>query len=363
MKSFLKYILASGIVFLPLFYWEVPKVWAYLIFINLFSLFILYLSFNENLYLSLKKSKLKSVLFLFLIVSTAFSLLGVNLTKSLVGNYYRFDGLIVLFQLTGFSIVFSSVYQVGWNKLIAASIFTSAVVSSLWNNFGQLNFLVGFVLTALPFGFYLIKTEENKYLKFAVLIGFLSLLRVPYVADSYIGLLGFMISIPLWLILQNKRNLRMKLLIIPIICAIFVFLFIWFKDINKHKEYVAENRIRIYRNVFMGSLKRPILGYGWANTDYAFNSVVWPLKFNDDVYVDKAHMLFLDIFANVGIVGLGLYLMFLFLLFKKLYKQNNIWANALIVSILMHLLYANTNVTSISEEFVFWLIVGIIMSI
>ena len=354
-------LLSLAYLTLPLFHWEVVKVWVYIAFIVFFAFFVLLLVYRSNLKINLKNDILKLSLFIFLLVSIFSSIFGVNLVKSILGNYYRADGLITLLLLAGFAIILGAVYQKGWKRGVSFSIFLSAVISSIWNNFGQTNFLVGFILISLPFGIYLFKNSKNKISKSLIILGFLIQFKVIILASSNIGLLGIILLFPLWKIIENRKYI--KYLILPIIITILFFIDLSFKEIRNKPEYVAENRVRVYRNIFLGSLEKPILGYGWANTDYAFKKINWPLKFNDDIYVDKAHMLFLDIFSNTGIIGLISFVTFIFLVLQKIYIQKNSWSNVLFLSILMHLFYSGTNVTSISEEFVFWTVIGIIFSI
>lgn len=353
--------LSLGILILPLIYWEVPKVWTYLLFILIFVFLTTKDFLSLKLKLNFKNKNITYSIYLFVLIAILSSIFGNNLSKSIVGNYYRLDGLTTLIELTGFSIILGSIYKSSWNIKISVAIFVASIISCVWNNFGQINFLVGFILVSMPFGIYLFKTISNKLVKAFMLFGFGIQLFAIIKADTYVGLLGFLLIIPIWIILHNKKYL--KYLFIPIIITISIFVNIWYKNLITKERFNAESRIRIYRNVFMGSLKKPLLGYGWANTDYVFESVVWPMKFNTDVYVDKAHMILLDIFSNTGLIGLTVYLYFIYLICRSLFKENSEWNNTLLLSLSMYFLYSLTNVTSISQEFIFWIIVGIVLSI
>jgi len=355
------FLLSLGLILLPFSHWEVQKVWMYLKFIEIFFIFSLVYLIKKRIFIESKNSKIFIVLFLFLTISVLSSLLGLDVSKSIFGNLYRSDGLITFFHLVAFSILIGAVYKDKWNTLIAVSIFLGGVISSIFDYFGQPNFLAGFILVSLSFGIYIFYKTNNKYVKTLIILGFIVQIYRMFLVGSYVGILGLVILYPLWK-LTNKRKIN-KILILVIVGILSVFVSIWLNNLKSKKEYVAESRVRIYRNVFLGSLKRPVLGYGWANSDYAFESIVWPLKFNNDVYVDKVHMLFLEIFATTGILGLIAYLYFLFSLFKRLINKNNLWTRVLLTSFLMYLIYSQTNVTSISYEFIFWLIVGIILSL
>lgn len=128
-----------------------------------------------------------------------------------------------------------------------------------------------------------------------------------------------------------------------------------------------QDRERIYRKVFIGALKRPVFGWGWANVDYAFESNDWPIKVYHDVYVDKAHSEILEVLVTTGIPGLLIYLSLLIIFVKELivkYKKSRdkLWNFTLISGVVLYLFHSQTNVISIMEEIVFWLILGIALT-
>ena len=148
-------------------------------------------------------------------------------------------------------------------------------------------------------------------------------------------------------------------------CATCIAYF-WIRDYSlaNSQSFIAEGRMRIYRNIFTGALKRPLFGYGWANVDSAFESSVWPLKFNNDVYVDKAHSEFLEIFATTGIPGLIIYLILIGSVLIKLWKSHKTstdkdWEITLISILILYLFHSQTNVISITEQIIFWIIIGV----
>lgn len=353
-------ILSLGLVVLPFFYWEVPKVWITLRFVELFFIIVVFNLYNKTIP-KLSKNNMVISLLIFIFIAFISSLLGVDLSKSIFGNLYRSDGLITLFHLASFSILISLVYKNSWNFIISLSIFLGSTMASIFNNFGQPNFLAGFILISFPFGLYLYRRLTNKFLRSLVLIGlFIQLIRLIF-TYSYAGMIGLLIIYFFWKSISINRIYKSWLFMISVLIVLLIST--WFINLKLNKEYVAESRARIYRNIFLGSLQRPILGYGWANVDYAFESVIWPIKFNDDVYVDKAHMLFLEIFSATGVVGLTVYLYFIYLILVKLIKKRSLWNNVLLTSLISYLVYSQTNVTSISYEFIFWLIIGIVLSL
>ncbi len=120
-----------------------------------------------------------------------------------------------------------------------------------------------------------------------------------------------------------------------------------------NRPFVTESRERIIRSILNGAWQRPLTGWGWANVDYVFNANPWPMKFQSDIYLDKAHSTILEIFAATGIIGLSLYLLII---------ARGIWLSrrtAVFLPLVLYLLYSQTNATSIATEVIFWLTLGI----
>lgn len=89
----------------------------------------------------------------------------------------------------------------------------------------------------------------------------------------------------------------------------------------------------------------------------AVESVSWPVKAFPDVYVDKAHSNLLEILVTTGIFGFLIFLAIIFRALDQLFGKK-----VLLVVFLLFLFHSQTNVISINEELIFWLILGIVGS-
>jgi O-antigen ligase len=158
-----------------------------------------------------------------------------------------------------------------------------------------------------------------------------------------------------------------KFLLIPLTVIFLLILFFWSKNyfyIKNSTTLSYESRERIFQNVIRGAVKKPVLGYGWANVDYAFNAGNWPIKFVNDVYVDKAHSEILEVLVTTGVPGLTIYLSVLYIFVKTLIvkyqkSKDKIWNFTLLSIVILYLFHSQTNVISICEEIIFWLVLGI----
>ncbi len=356
----------------PSFYWpqaeipyEVPKVWLYMRVIE-FLFLVSLLGFYFKKIRQTNDIDPKTFLFLivFLVVTLIASLLGSDLGKSIYGNYYRVDGLITLYHLAAFSFLLALFWQRKWQNLLAIGLFLGGVSAAMLNTFGQPNFLAGFLLVTLPFGIYcLTKKLFGKLTRLVVGLGVIAMVIATVKTGSWLGITCILLLVPLWILITSRKNIFLIGALVTTFLVISLSLWaINFNRLNSNPtSYIAEGRERVYRNTFLGAIKRPLLGYGWANADYAFEAVVWPIKFDSDVYVDKAHMYILEIFATTGVVGLAFYLLLTYRVLTLLWVKKSLFTNVLLTSLVLYFLHSQTNVTSISQELVFWLGLGYAM--
>ena len=165
--------------------------------------------------------------------------------------------------------------------------------------------------------------------------------------------------------IQKFRPKNQQIFFVFLLLSVSYLSFFGLKALFVSEEYKAgnnfvyEERMRIYTKGFLGYLKKPLLGYGYANFDKSFEAVDWPTEVPKDIYVDKAHSLFLELLTTTGAMGFTFYLLFLYLIFKKL-KRGSAFDLAITLSLLLYISNAQINVTSIAQDVYFWLFAGIL---
>ena len=100
-------------------------------------------------------------------------------------------------------------------------------------------------------------------------------------------------------------------------------------------------------------------GWGVANVDYAFESIDWPICYQHDVYVDKAHSVLLEVLVTTGLVGLILYMLMVSGVgvgLRGVEGKGFQWI--LSVVLLLYVIHSQTNVIPINEEVLFWVVLG-----
>lgn len=317
---------------------------------------------------------------IYLFVITLSSFLGVDFSKSFWGNFWRGDGLLTYFHLYGFFVIISFVWSKEWNLTFCKTIYITSLILSFGNilsmvllhlfniytpniygitafTFGQPNFLAGYLLLTLPFIYFL---RQNAKVKNIYDFGLILVIICIFTTQSWGGLLGILLFV-LILVLKNKNWNLLFGLFLGLTLLSYIFLF-------KHEgqiDYVFEGRQRIFTKAIMAFETKPLLGWGLANFDIAFDTIDWPIHLNNDVYVDKAHSSLLEILVASGLIGLISYLSLFVAVIYKLRKGFfflGSWRLTLFTSLLLYLFHSQTNVISINEEMFFWLVSGIIAS-
>lgn len=360
--------------------YELPKVWFVIILAWAQAIIVLGFLFQRRFILSRFEVFLPAFWFLAVVIVT--SALGIDPAKSLWGNPYRLDGLMTLGSVVAISFFVSQWIKVEHLKNLSWAVVVGAVlvsvlaivektigsyfgfVSGSWaggavgSTFGQPNFLAGYLVSCLPLMLNLRSSYKSGLFRLVLGSSLVCVLVASYLTQSRAGM-GFSLFVLLiWPIIvrAKPRTLEKYFAVSFLLFSLVVIL----GGFVTYSEFRPDSRVRIYRQMFVGWWQRP-MGYGIANADYAFDSNSWPMKFNDDIVVDKAHHSLLEILVIAGIPGLGLWLYFLWRVnkgFAQIQTQDQA-LKAWWLASLLPLLYAQVNVTSIALEVVLWIGVGI----
>jgi len=296
--------------------------------------------------------------------------LGVNWQQSLWGNYYRGDGLVTWWHLLVLGIVarwvvvpqqFKQIlpmsFAVSW-LLIVSSSWWSQLASWLPVGFGNPNIAGGFIVVITP----LVVFFAQKYHWSSGLAVYL----ISVMTTIYLEVWGAAISLVLGLVMYGflrRAKLRKLVVLIPIVALVIGTIGImWWQPVGNSR--FTQSRMRIFHKLGQAVLKRPLLGWGWANVDTAFISTNWPVPINDDVYVDKAHTQLLEMTVTSGLLGLGVYLLLIGYIYRQVGNSiaiNQSWTQMLFLTFLLYLFHSQTNVTSVAQDAIFWLSAGLLL--
>lgn len=382
-------VLLLGFLFIPLYFnpkeviqYEIPKVYLFQRWVEIL-VFLALLVIVFTLKKSSKKLSTLIYITLFTIWSFISSLFGANFIKSLAGNYYRSDGLITFFHIILLFLIMTLLLSNNFKLKLIKTISISSIILGGWvivdslrfyilkdsglniwesnafgGPFGNPNFLAGYLLSTLPITYYQIE-EPNTKVKTLFKIGILFQSLGLILTRSWTGLFGLLLLFLIYLVFIKSKYKKLLLATASITFIATAFLFIKnYKSIQIPDRIIAESRERIFTKGLLAFTKKPIVGWGWANFDHAFDSVDWPIKFNTDAYVDKAHSSLLEVLVTTGVVGGILYMLIITNAIKSLVESKNRLAKFILLSLLITLIHMQTNVISISEDIFFWTLIS-----
>ena len=399
LKKVQLYIFSFGLLILPFIYWpwayvvyEIPRVWFFECWIKIMMIVSLLILLRK------KKTEKQDGLIILLIIFLLFiivvsSILGVDVEKSIVGNFYRRDGVLTYLHLVGLFTLTGLFWQDSWKKTIILVVSWGAFLSSTWSIylgirlfvfgdlslnvwngaiggfFSQPQFLAGYLLVTLPIVCYWL-TQKKNILLTTIFLG-VQLIAVV-LTHSFVASTMAILVVGLFIYeeIKTKELRQFKGVIVILLLVVVILSGIYIKNkvfitVQMDQGYFAQSRQRIAGKLLLAFFKKPIFGWGWANIDYAFESVDWPFRFGYDVYLDKAHSVFLEILIATGIVGFLTYLSIIgrslyLLVRKKSISKDNYWIKTLTITLVIYLIHSQTNIISINEEIFFWIVLGII---
>lgn len=392
--TFLYGIVCAGLIILPFVFWpngaiqyEVPRTIFMHRWIEIIGLLALCLTLC-NYPLSRHGLKLVGLATAFLVLACLASWLGVDVSRSILGNYYRADGLLTLIHFVVFFLILVFLWRREWLQGLLWAMATGSMGISLiaaiqgfqvyilhqmgispWGGaivatFGNPNFLAGYLVVTLPLVTYMLVTVPKR-IRICIYIGLVFQLTAIVLTFTWAGIVGILLFFLGEIFLKKGVSFKKISFVISIyllITAVTAF----YKLSRPTKEYVAEGRPRIFMKLLIASSQKPLLGWGWANVGHAFQSVEWPIHFDTDIYVDKAHSLILESLVTTGIPGLILYLLILFFTGKNLYmagyrgdRKDGLIYRTLFLSFILYCIHSQMNIIPSIEELVFWIIAGV----
>lgn len=204
--------------------------------------------------------------------------------------------------------------------------------------FGNVNFFAEYLIVPLPIAVSLFFATQNKLKKILLLIGIIVMgasLTATFTRGSYLGFSVSLIFMSFLFLISRGKNFIKKnrkiFIIILAVVIIITFLFIIPNPLNKSGTAIEKikSRISISQLTQSSSIKRriatwkftvlmikdhPLLGSGIGT--YKYNTLKYQAEFfkqgeNRSLYphgfAEKAHNEYLQLWAEMGIVGLGIF--------------------------------------------------------
>ena len=252
--------------------------------------------------------------------------------SALYGNPYRLQGIILLWHLLTFAVLTSHLNLDHFPEspffapiiglFLATLIMGENGAGRSIGTLGEPNALATTALFFLPFALIPSSTHsfKNRLPRRLWLLAMTGIsLAIIIMSGSRSAVLGLLIMGFYLLMNRFKLGLGKALIVsLVIICFSLVTPFLeegsWF-----------ENRSEIWQTAFYSGLESPLLGQGFGNIEESLKAT--SIRLNSRVQhqvIDSSHNLFLDIWVQGGLLGLGVFLMLLSVSFRGLVKQKRV---------------------------------------
>lgn len=275
------------------------------------------------------------------------SLVGSHFWQSWAGNYYRADGLMTLTAMIIVGMCFKPEKLlwrgIGWGSVLL-SLLTIWQGGATALNMGNPNFLAGYLAVTLPL------TSMVGILWVVPQLVAIGLLR------SWGGALGGLLFVVVGLLWKKP-----KLMLATLLVAGLGFSWLYRADQirqNPQGVVVAEGRERIWTKGVMAVGQRPIMGWGWAQFGRAFKQIDWPVHYSADAHVDRVHASVLEYGVAGGIPALVLYAYIAAISARILLEDKSRGRQMLGFVVVLYMIHSQTNVTSVAEDWLFFVGVG-----
>jgi O-antigen ligase/tetratricopeptide (TPR) repeat protein len=316
-----------------------------------------------------KRSRIFWAITIFLSVVILASLFGVSFGLSFWSAYERMTGIVTLLHYFAYFLILVSVLKSKKDWLLVFDFFIIAsLILSLFafgqkldiksfvlagegrvsSTFGNPAYFAAYLLFVLFFTAFMFFQKQPKKWKFYYGAAFLFNLLMLYWTETRGAVLGFAISLFLFLLAiavwpkeESKEFLmkfRQKAKKIALIALIVFVIFGFSVFLLRNTAYVrssvtlsrmttisltgmdVQTRLLAWKLSLKGFAERPILGWGWENFATVFNKFYDPHLYPTENWFDRAHNIVFDTLISTGLVGLLSYLAIFGVVFWTLWR-------------------------------------------
>lgn len=283
----------------------------------------------------------------FLVINFIAAIFGVNIGRSLWGNFERMGGVFYLAHLTLLYFYILLIGQKGgvYIKRVVLWFLTIATAVSLNGLFGKMNigsvvvdpslpervsstlgnpiFLASYLIPALALSlfFYLGETERNKkYFYLGISALFLLITYFTGTRGAFVGIfIGAFLALVVYLFFAQSKQIKIKVasaLGVVVVLAAMLLVFgkslpdgSTLKRLANLNDSNAQARLIQWGTALQGFYKHPVLGVGPENYFFVSNEFYnTELAKYDASWFDKPHNYWLEILDTTGILGMVAYL-------------------------------------------------------
>ena len=266
---------------------------------------------------NIKKLKLENILLMFSI--------GIIFESFLAISQYLSNG-----SLQGIFYFFGERFFNSLTPGIANASLGGELFLRPYGTFPHPNVLAGFLVIAMTLIVSSIKYQvlsmRNIVLTLSLVIGTIAL----FLTLSRVATLVWLIFIGSWLMVRGIKKIKLKTSIFYILLSIFSLLLVSFifasssfhyrfTNINLSDESIVQRKNLIQNSITMAK-DHPIFGVGLNN--FLVNLPLYQTPHISPFYLQPVHNIFLLVFAETGIIGLGFFIWFIYKTYKKIKEKK-----------------------------------------
>ncbi len=297
---------------------------------------------------------------------------------------FSFEKLFYIFVFSGLFQSFVAISQYIQQKSLGLKILTESPLSSeiagvakiiingtetirVYGTFPHPNVLAVFMFLCIFFTFYLFLKKGNSFRNHIfLLIVFFFLFFTLFLTYSRLVIFTFLLSSIIYFILLFKKQKRqiLSLFLLIAVCLFIIVYFAWPEVSSRFHILAGEQSIglRLFysQTSFLIIQENPLLGIGTGN-------FVWEIRQMLDLLSSwihqPVHSVYLLIASETGLIGLFIFLMFLYQLLRKFNKELKNKKNYLLFFIICAFLFLGLFDhffwTLQQGQLMFWLILGL----
>ncbi|MCM8788651.1 MAG: O-antigen ligase family protein, partial [Candidatus Omnitrophica bacterium] len=197
-------------------------------------------------------------------------------------------------------------------------IFSWSIKNSALSTFGRRNFAAEFLVLMLPWSLFALLVSK-RFCKLLFVVIFFLLVFHLFLTFTRASWIGFIFSMLVAGILLLKPDLNTALRKASAIFLILLFVFKAYAGVFQFEKGTLKSRLLIWKTSIEMIRNRPISGYGTGNFEvayYKFASEKEDVFLPQDRRVDRAHNEFIEVAVENGLVGLFLFLFFIFAIYR-----------------------------------------------
>lgn len=236
----------------------------------------------------------------------------------LVGDQHRHQGIVFFLSLGLWACLISKIGGYHWKKIWIfaglAVLLETFIVWSEWagrivilGTLGNPNLLAGYLAAGLPV--VILNLKNSSLIRLFWLVTTPFLIGAVILTGSRVGVLMLVIESLVIFVYGLKTAKKYFFLFIAVVLLLLLGIGATWQEKD---QSLFENRWLIWKLGIAAIARQPLLGYGPEGTTLAYDRAFKSMDYRlEDLIIDRAHNIFIDITLSSGVSGLFFFLLWL----------------------------------------------------